>query len=142
MIIPIKKSSNYVSSQSIQSNHDSWYADRERDICVSKDRNGFGFVVVSRLEDGVYFHRVGCIIEQSPASRVDFRINDEIVQLNGKMLRKVNHDSLVKLIQSSSVLQIRTLPVVKWLVRLTKEHECVYLTNAILSVDHVLIKKP
>ena len=126
MEIPGKKSSNYVSSQSI-SNHDSWYAERERDIRVTKDRNGFGFVVVSRLEDGVYFHRVGCIIEQSPASRVDFRINDEIVQLNGKILRKVNHDNLVKLIQSSNLLQIRTLPVIKWLVRLTKEHECLHL---------------
>ena len=84
-------------------------------------RSGFGFVVVSRLEDGSYFHRVGCINEQSPASRVDFRINDEIVLLNGKLLRKVNHDNLVKMIQQCNALQIRTLPVIKWLVRLTKE---------------------
>ena len=76
---------------------------------------------MSRLEDGSYFHRVGCIIEQSPASRVDFRINDEIVLINGKLLRKMNHDNLVKMIQQCTALQIRTLPVIKWLVRLTKE---------------------
>ena len=75
------------SSQSI-SNHDSWYAERERQISLTKDHTGFGFVVVSRLEDGAYFHRVGCVIQNSPASRVDFRINDEIVHLNGKLLRK------------------------------------------------------
>ena len=85
------------------------------------ERNGFGFVVVSRLEEGSYFHRVGQIIENSPASRVDFRINDEIVQLNGRLLRKINHDQLVEMIQKCNVLQLRTLPVIKWLVRLTKD---------------------
>lgn len=49
--------------------HDSWYSDKETDVKIPKDRNGFGFVVVSRNENGNFFHRVGCIIEQTPASR-------------------------------------------------------------------------
>jgi len=49
--------------------HDSWYSDKEKDVKIPKDRNGFGFVVVSRNENGNFFHRVGCIIEQTPASR-------------------------------------------------------------------------
>ena len=49
--------------------HDSWYSDKEKEVKIAKDRNGFGFVVVSRNENGNFFHRVGCIIEQTPASR-------------------------------------------------------------------------
>ena len=55
--------------------------------------------------------------------RVDFRINDEILVLNKKTLKKTNHDQLIELIKQSSILTMRTLPILKWKVKLIRTQE-------------------
>ena len=52
--------------------------------------------------------------------RVDFRINDEILVLNKKILKKLNHDQLIELIKQSSILTMRTLPITQWKVKLIR----------------------
>ena len=43
--------------------------------------------------------------------------------LNKKTLKKTNHDQLIELIKQSSILSMRTLPILKWKVKLIRTQE-------------------
>lgn len=43
--------------------------------------------------------------------------------LNKKTLKKTNHDQLIDLIKQSSILTMRTLPILKWKVKLIRTQE-------------------
>ena len=43
--------------------------------------------------------------------------------LNKKTLKKTNHDQLIDMIKQSSILTMRTLPILKWKVKLIRTQE-------------------
>ena len=45
------------------------YAVIEKDVVINRGRNGFGFVVLSKMVDKSFVHHIGRIIKESEASR-------------------------------------------------------------------------
>ncbi|XP_039105018.1 membrane-associated guanylate kinase, WW and PDZ domain-containing protein 3 isoform X1 [Hyaena hyaena] len=72
-----------------------------------KENEGFGFVILtskSKPPPGVIPHKIGRVIEGSPADRCGkLKIGDHISAVNGQSIVELSHDNIVQLIKDAGV---------------------------------------
>ncbi|XP_004689693.1 PREDICTED: membrane-associated guanylate kinase, WW and PDZ domain-containing protein 3 [Condylura cristata] len=76
-------------------------------VLQRKENEGFGFVILtskSKPPPGVIPHKIGRVIEGSPADRCGkLKVGDHISAVNGQSIVELSHDSIVQLIKDAGV---------------------------------------
>uniref|UniRef100_H0V912 Membrane-associated guanylate kinase, WW and PDZ domain-containing protein 3 n=1 Tax=Cavia porcellus TaxID=10141 RepID=H0V912_CAVPO len=76
-------------------------------VLQRKETEGFGFVILtskSKPPPGVIPHKIGRVIEGSPADRCGkLKVGDHISAVNGQSIIELSHDSIVQLIKDAGV---------------------------------------
>ncbi|KAB0387177.1 hypothetical protein FD755_002133 [Muntiacus reevesi] len=76
-------------------------------VLQRKENEGFGFVILtskSKPPPGVIPHKIGRVIEGSPADRCGkLKIGDHISAVNGQSIVELSHDNIVQLIKDAGV---------------------------------------
>ncbi|XP_005389037.1 PREDICTED: membrane-associated guanylate kinase, WW and PDZ domain-containing protein 3 [Chinchilla lanigera] len=76
-------------------------------VLQRKENEGFGFVILtskSKPPPGVIPHKIGRVIEGSPADRCGkLKVGDHISAVNGQSIIELSHDSIVQLIKDAGV---------------------------------------
>lgn len=76
-------------------------------ILQRKENEGFGFVILtskSKPPPGVIPHKIGRVIEGSPADRCGkLKVGDHISAVNGQSIVDLSHDNIVQLIKDAGV---------------------------------------
>ncbi|XP_025145203.2 membrane-associated guanylate kinase, WW and PDZ domain-containing protein 3 isoform X2 [Bubalus bubalis] len=76
-------------------------------VLQRKENEGFGFVILtskSKPPPGVIPHKIGRVIEGSPADRCGkLKVGDHISAVNGQCIVELSHDSIVQLIKDAGV---------------------------------------
>ncbi|XP_048219163.1 membrane-associated guanylate kinase, WW and PDZ domain-containing protein 3 isoform X2 [Perognathus longimembris pacificus] len=84
-------------------------------VLQRKENEGFGFVILtskSKPPPGVIPHKIGRVIEGSPADRCgELRVGDHISAVNGQSIVELSHDSIVQLIKDAGVTVTLTVVV-------------------------------
>ncbi|XP_030077789.1 membrane-associated guanylate kinase, WW and PDZ domain-containing protein 3 isoform X2 [Microcaecilia unicolor] len=74
-------------------------------VLQRKENEGFGFVILTsknKPPPGVIPHKIGRVIEGSPASRSGkLKVGDHISAVNGQSIVELSHDSIVQLIKDA-----------------------------------------
>ncbi|XP_029430105.1 membrane-associated guanylate kinase, WW and PDZ domain-containing protein 3 isoform X2 [Rhinatrema bivittatum] len=74
-------------------------------VLQRKENEGFGFVILtskSKPPPGVIPHKIGRVIEGSPASRCgQLKVGDHILAVNSQSIVELSHDSIVQLIKDA-----------------------------------------
>ncbi|XP_061266521.1 membrane-associated guanylate kinase, WW and PDZ domain-containing protein 3 isoform X1 [Bos javanicus] len=76
-------------------------------VLQRKENEGFGFVILtskSKPPPGVIPHKIGRVIEGSPADRCGkLKVGDHISAVNGQSIVELSHDNIVQLIKDAGV---------------------------------------
>ncbi|XP_012500037.1 PREDICTED: LOW QUALITY PROTEIN: membrane-associated guanylate kinase, WW and PDZ domain-containing protein 3 [Propithecus coquereli] len=76
-------------------------------VLQRKENEGFGFVILtskSKPPPGVIPHKIGRVIEGSPADRCGkLKVGDHISAVNGQSIIELSHDNIVQLIKDAGV---------------------------------------
>ncbi|XP_014595558.2 membrane-associated guanylate kinase, WW and PDZ domain-containing protein 3 isoform X1 [Equus caballus] len=76
-------------------------------VLQRKENEGFGFVILtskSKPPPGVIPHKIGRVIEGSPADRCGkLKVGDHISAVNGQSIIELSHDSIVQLIKDAGI---------------------------------------
>ncbi|XP_055258936.1 membrane-associated guanylate kinase, WW and PDZ domain-containing protein 3 isoform X1 [Moschus berezovskii] len=76
-------------------------------VLQRKENEGFGFVILtskSKPPPGVIPHKIGRVIEGSPADRCGkLKVGDHISAVNGQPIVELSHDNIVQLIKDAGV---------------------------------------
>ncbi|KAG8517685.1 Membrane-associated guanylate kinase, WW and PDZ domain-containing protein 3, partial [Galemys pyrenaicus] len=76
-------------------------------VLQRKENEGFGFVILtskSKPPPGVIPHKIGRVIEGSPADRCGkLKVGDHISAVNGQSIVELSHDSIVQLIKDAGL---------------------------------------
>nr|XP_033774166.1 membrane-associated guanylate kinase, WW and PDZ domain-containing protein 3 isoform X3 [Geotrypetes seraphini] len=82
-------------------------------VLQRKESEGFGFVILTsknKPPPGVIPHKIGRVIEGSPASRSGkLKVGDHISAVNGQSIVELSHDSIVQLIKDAGNTVVLTV---------------------------------